>query len=272
MSTRGPSGFPGSEVQGMVPAKRRRPPGHRDGISRALRILSYLDASTTEWVASPSAHTAPTRSDGYPMQTPGRAANCALDVERGPSGTTRKCALGVRRGGRCMDGTHRAFGGHLASGDCHHVSSSMSARTSPREAPPPHDSVVWWWLSQIMRPFVGLSPERRVEGCRDVKQPIQSSTTREPDPVSRTVLGHPPAQARLTDPEIGRDSRDRLLTRAGQIRCSTPELRRLGCRHPRLLPETIIASDQVSGEAGQAPIRHPQHPGVRAAPGHPHTR
>lgn len=40
----------------------------------------------------------------------------------------------------------------------------MSASTPPREVPLPHDSVVWWWLSQIMRPFVGFSPERRVEG------------------------------------------------------------------------------------------------------------
>jgi hypothetical protein len=47
--------------------------------------------------------------------------------------------------------------------------------------------------------------------------------------------GHPPAQARLADPQIGRDLRDRLLTRTGQVHCSTPELRRLGCRHPGLL-------------------------------------
>ncbi len=45
------------------------------------------------------------------------------------------------------------------------------------------------------------------------------------------VLGHSPAQTRLTDPQIGRDLRDRVLTTAGQIHCSTPELRRLGCRH-----------------------------------------
>lgn len=35
------------------------------------------------------------------------------------------------------------------------------------------------------------------------------------------------------------------------------EPRRVRCRHPGLLPETIIASSRVSGEAGQAPAGPP---------------
>ena len=46
---------------------------------------------------------------------------------------------------------------------------------------------------------------------------------------------------------------DRLLPPASEIHGTAPELRRLRCRYPGLLSETILASDQVSGKAGQAP-------------------
>jgi len=42
---------------------------------------------------------------------------------------------------------------------------------------------------------------------------------------------HPPAQARLADPQILRDLGDRLLTQAGELHSTTPELRRLRSRH-----------------------------------------
>ncbi len=45
------------------------------------------------------------------------------------------------------------------------------------------------------------------------------------------ALRHPSAQARLTDAEIARASRDRLTLR-DQIQRSTPELRRSWCGHP----------------------------------------
>jgi hypothetical protein len=69
----------------------------------------------------------------------------------------------------------------------------------------------------------------------------------------RPQPGHPVAQARLTDPEILRDLRDGLLPRPSQLDRPTPELRRLRCRHPGHLSETILASEQVSDPAGQAP-------------------
>ncbi|MDP9092554.1 MAG: hypothetical protein M3N95_06310 [Actinomycetota bacterium] len=71
------------------------------------------------------------------------------------------------------------------------------------------------------------------------------------------VNGPPAAQTRLADPEILGDLRHRLLTSTNKVHGTTPELRRLRCRHSGLLPETIIASEQVSGKAGQAPFDHP---------------
>jgi hypothetical protein len=67
------------------------------------------------------------------------------------------------------------------------------------------------------------------------------------------VLLHPPPQARLGDPQIGGNLPDRLVTPAGQLHRSAAELRRLGCRHPELLSEAILASEQVSGKPEQAP-------------------
>jgi integrase-like protein len=87
-------------------------------------------------------------------------------------------------------------------------------------------------------------------------------------------LVHPPAQARLADPEILGDLRDRLLPTASQIHSSAPELQRLGSGHPELPSKTIIASDQVSGKPGQAPPPPPHRhrpnprPNPRPAP-HP---
>jgi hypothetical protein len=47
------------------------------------------------------------------------------------------------------------------------------------------------------------------------------------------------------------DLDDRLLTTPDELHGASPKLRRLGCRKPGLLSETILISGQVSVEAGQ---------------------
>jgi hypothetical protein len=86
-----------------------------------------------------------------------------------------------------------------------------------------------------------LEVERR-HAATVVEPPLPPDPAREPS--HRTEM--PCSLAR-------RDPRDRLLTRTGQVHCSTPEFRWLGCRHPRTPPEAITASDQVSGKSAQAP-------------------
>jgi hypothetical protein len=65
------------------------------------------------------------------------------------------------------------------------------------------------------------------------------------------IDGRPPVQTRLADPQTLRDLRDWLITSTGQLDSTTPELQ-TGINGPRL--ETIIASQLVSGRAGQAPL------------------
>lgn len=56
-----------------------------------------------------------------------------------------------------------------------------------------------------------------------------------PDGRCRHRLG-PAPQTRLADAQVFRDPGNRKLTRPGKLNCTTTELRRLGCRHPGLLP------------------------------------
>jgi hypothetical protein len=94
---------------------------------------------------------------------------------------------------------------------------------------------------------------RRVERGSDARPLLVGLRWALLDALVDVGLVHPATQARLADPQIQGDLADRLLPQPSQLHSTTPELHGLAAGINGLLSETILASDQVSGEPGQAP-------------------